>query len=113
MHPYGLFSDFKNSNTADIGRGAREVLVNHCLRQTDRFKNLSTAIAHIGRNAHFGHDLHKPLTQGFDIVFDRLLGAHVLRHATSHLAKRLNGQIRMNRLSTITRKQCEVVYLAC
>ena len=29
MHPYGLLSDFKNSNTAYIGRGAREVLVNH------------------------------------------------------------------------------------
>ena len=56
VHADGFFGNLKNADTFDPARGAGEVLVHGLTGQTDRLEQLRTAVAHVGRHAHLGHD---------------------------------------------------------
>ena len=47
VHPQGLFSNFKDTNSAYIRRSPLEVLINQFMIKADRFKDLRSGIRHV------------------------------------------------------------------
>ena len=53
----GFFGDFEHTNAAHAAGRAGEVLVDGFGVDADGFKQLRSAVGHVGRHAHLGHDL--------------------------------------------------------
>ena len=73
MQAQCLFRDFEYTNTLDIRRGTLEVLVDHRLVESDRFKDLRTTVGHISRDAHLREYFQQTFADRFLEVVDRFI----------------------------------------
>ena len=68
-----FFCNLENADTLNAAGRAGEVLRHRLARQSNRLKQLRTAVAHVGAHAHFGHDLGQALAHRLDVVVDRFI----------------------------------------
>jgi hypothetical protein len=74
VHAEGFFGDLEHANTANAAGGAGEVFVDGFVVDANGFKQLCTAVRHVGGHAHFGHDLGQTLANRLDVVVEGFLG---------------------------------------
>src|SRR5439155_25775358 len=105
-----LVGDYIKPDAADARGSPGEIFVNHLLAQSNRFKDLRSAIA-LGRgDAHLRHHLGHALVDGLDVVFDGMLVIHAVELAlTEHVVERLESQVRVYGAGAIADKQRKVV----
>jgi len=56
VHAQRFFGNLKNTHAFNLAGRTREKFGDGVAVQTNGLKQLSTAVAHVGRHAHFGHD---------------------------------------------------------
>jgi len=108
-----LFHDLEQADSADVARGAAEVLVHQPACQTHRLEDLRTAVTHVGADAHLRHDLVQALADRLDVVLDGFVAIDAARLALVHRRQRFHREVRMDRLGTIAGQQRKVMDLAC
>ena len=111
VHADGFFGDLKNTDALDTAGGAREVLGDGGCVQANRFKQLRTAVRHIGGHAHLGHDFREALANRFHIVVNGFVGRQIAGQLGVHGGQRLHRQIRMHGFSAVTGQHRKVVHL--
>ena len=111
VHADGFFGDLKNTDAFDTAGGAREVLGDGGCVQANRFKQLRTAVRHIGGHAHLGHDFRQAFANRFHIVVNGFVGRQIAGQLGVHGGQRLHRQIRMHGFSAVTGQHRKVVHL--
>ena len=112
VHTDRLLGHFKNADAFDTAWGSREILVYRLGVDTNRFKQLGTAIRHIGRHAHLGHDLGQAFANRLDVVVDGFVGRQICRQIFMQSSQRFQGQVGMHGLGTVASQHSKVVDLA-
>ena len=112
VHADGLFRDLEHADTFHLAGGAGEVLVDGFGVQADGFEQLGTAVRHVGRHAHLGHDLGQALADRLDVVVDGLFSAQVARQLLVDALQGFHGEVGVHGFCTVTRQHCEMVHLA-
>ena len=74
VHAESFFGDLEHADTPHAAGGAGEVLVDGFGVDANGFEQLRTAIRHVGRHAHLGHDLGQTLADRLDVVVEGFLG---------------------------------------
>ena len=113
VHPDRFLRNLEHTNAFNPTRRTGKVLVDRLGVDADGFEKLGTAVAHIGRNAHLGHDLGKAFSDRLHIVGHRLLGPDGARQTRVHMRHRLERKIGVDRLGPVACERSEMVNLAC
>ena len=110
VHTDGFFGDFKNADTFHLAGRARKVFADGFAGEANRFKQLRTAIAHVGRNAHFGHDFRQTFANGFDVVINCFFSGQIAGQFFVDFCQCFHRQIGVNRFRAITRQHRKVMH---
>ena len=105
-----FFGNFKNANAFHARWCAREILRDGFGVDANGFKQLRTAVAHVGGDTHLRHDLGQTLTNCFDVVIDGFVCSEVALHILVQFDQSLHGQVRMNRFSAVACEHTKVMY---
>ena len=126
VHPFGrilrvgtamslldLLGEHVESDSAELARRAREVLVDHVAVQTDRLESLCGGVGRDGGDAHLAHHLHHALAERLEVVAHGggRLDAGELTLADQVL-DRLERQIRVDRGGAESDQHRDVVHFA-
>ena len=111
MHSGRLFSNLEKANSLDIARSAGEIFFDEGLLETDSFEDLGAAIRLIGRDAHLGHHFVESFANGLDVALLRILRID-FRNLPVQFGKRLQREIRVDRLGAIPGEQSKVMNLS-
>ena len=98
-----FFGNFEDPDTFNRAGSTREVLVDQCCTQTNSLKDLSAAVRHVGRDAHFGHHFVQAFADGLDVILDRLVRIFAQRR------EGFQRKVRVDRFGAIATKQREVM----
>ena len=112
MHAQSFFGNFKNADTLNTCRCAGEVFVHGFCVDADGFKQLRTAIRHVGADTHFGHDLGQAFAHRFDVVVDGFVGRQIARQLFVQRLQCFHGKVRMNGFCTVTCQHRKVMHFA-
>ena len=107
----GLLCNLKHTNALHPRSCSGEVLLHGARVDANGLKKLRTAVTHVGRDAHLGHDLGETLADRFDVVVDGLLSRQISGEILVNGLKRLHGQIGVNGLCAVTRQHSKVMNL--
>ena len=110
VHTNGFFGDFKNADPFDLAGRSSEVFADGFAGKANRFKQLRTAIAHVSRNAHFGHNFRQTFANGFDVVVNRFFCRQITGQFLVDFRQCFHRQIGVNRFRAITRQHREMVH---
>ena len=113
MTQQSFASDIFNTHALNLSRGPGEIPIDHFLIETHRLEYLGAAIALDRRDTHFGHHLDRSLDRRINIALFGFLVAITLEHILAdHIVEPFKSHIGIDRLSTVTQQQTEVVHLA-
>jgi len=92
----------------------REILVDECSIQADRFEDLRAAVALLRRDAHLRHYLEHPLGHRLEELLLEHLGRVIGREVAIdlHLVNCGEGEIRIDRAGAVAGEQGKVLHLA-
>ena len=112
VHAQGFFGNFENTHAFNLAGRAIEELVDGDAVQANGLKQLRTAVAHVGRHAHLGHDFGQPFANRFGVVVDGFVWAELTRQTGGQLGQRFKREIRMDSFSAVTRQHGEVMHFS-
>ena len=107
-----FFSDLIEPDALDPRGGAGEIFGDEFGLQANRVENLRAAIGLVGGDAHLGHHLQQALVDRLGVTLDDFLVVELLRQLVLHRNKRLEGEIRIDRLGTVAGETGEMVHFA-
>ncbi len=108
----GFLGDLRQTGAFNHRRRAGEILFDKFTGQANRVKNLRPAIALIGRNAHFRHDLQNTLADRLDIILLDLLGGQRQFAAHANFFQRFKREIGVHRFRTKSGEHAEMMHFA-
>ena len=112
VHANAFFGHFENADAFDAARCAGEILLHGFGVDTDGFKQLRTAVRHVGRHAHLGHDLRQAFADGFDVVVDRLLGRQISWQIFVQIGQCFEREVGVHVFCAVACQHSEVVHFA-
>ena len=112
VHAQSFFGNFKNANALHAARCASEVLVHGFGVDANGFKQLRTAIRHVGADTHLGHDLGQALTHRFDVVVDGFISRQISWQLFVQSLQSFHGQVGVNGFCAVTCQHRKVMHLA-
>ena len=112
VHAQSFFCNFKNADALNTGGRAGEILVHSFRVDADGFKQLRTAIRHVGAHAHLGHDLGQAFAHRLHIVVDGFVGRQITWQLFVQSLQCFHGQVGVNSFCAITRQHREVMHFA-
>ena len=84
VHANRLFGNLEHADALDPAGRAAEILGHRGAGQTDSLKQLGATVAHVGGDAHLGHDLGEALAHCLDVVVDGLVSTQFARQVLVH-----------------------------
>ena len=112
MHANAFFGNLKNAYAFHTAGGAGEVLVDGLGVYANRLEQLRTAVAHIRRHAHFGHDFGQALANRLDVVVDGFVRTQITRQVFVNSLQRFHREVGMHGFRTVARQNRKVVHFA-
>ena len=112
VHANGFFGNVKNANAFNAGRRAGKVFVDGFAGNTNGLEQLRTAVAHVGGDAHLGHDLGQAFAHRLDVVVDGFFRRQITGEFFVNFHQGFHRQIGVNGLGTIARQHTKVVHFA-
>ena len=109
MPEQGFFADFCEADSTDPCRSSGKVLTHQIVIQSDRFKDLGSAITLDGGNAHLGENFEHPLFHGLAVIADCFFGTDSSRQtASQHFVETFIGEIGIYSTCPIADEQAEM-----
>ncbi len=111
MQPRRFLGDLEQADALDVACGAGEIFFDELALQAHSLEDLRAAVRLVRRDAHLGHHLVEPLRNRLDV----LVGGILRRRARPELglrSKRLQREVRMDRLGAVPGEQREMMDLA-
>ena len=112
VHAEGFFGDLKHTDTAHSAGGAGEILVDGLAVDADGLEQLRTAVRHVSRDAHLGHDLGQALADRLDVVVNGFFGRQVARQLFVQCSQGFHGQVGVHGFGAVTGQHSKVVNFA-
>ncbi len=110
----GVFGDVLVADAADLAGGACEAFVDDVFAYADGFKDLGTAVAGDGGDAHFGEDFEEAFFEGFDVVGCGLGEGEVFDLAFfDHFLDGFEGEPGVNAARAVADEAGDLVDVAC
>ena len=111
MRAQGLLGHLKDTNALHHAGRAGKVLLDGGRVNANGLKNLGAAVGHVGRDAHFRHNLREPLANGLHIIGNGFFGTQFTLKVFVKVGNGLHGQVGMHGLGAVACKHCEMVNL--
>ena len=112
MRAQGLLGHFKDTNALHHAGRTGKVFLDGGRVNANGLENLRATVGHVGRDAHFRHDLREPLANGLHIIGDGFFGTQFTLKVFVKVGNGLHGQVRMHSLGAVTRKHGKMMDLA-
>ena len=112
VHAQRFFGNLKHAHAFNLAGGTGEELGNRLAAQTNRFKQLRTAVTHVGRHAHFGHDFRQAFANRFGVVVDGFFSRQITRQSLVHLGQCFQRQVGVYSLRAVTCQHRKVMNFA-
>ena len=112
MPPLYPFGNLGKTDSADRADRVGKILVDDCLRNADRLKDLRGLIGLQRRNAHFGRDLNDAVQDRVVIVLDGGVIVLIQSAALDALGDTLLCKVRVDRPRAVAEQRCKMVHIA-
>ena len=107
-----FFGNVEHADALNTACSTGEVLGNGVAGQANGFKQLCSAVAHVGGHAHLGHDLGQALANGLDVVVNGFVGAQISRQVLVDFGQGFHREVGVDSFCPITCQHSEVMYFA-